>query len=224
MVNNDRHYTCYLVSNKPHLYDEIQKSLYPEKLHYFDGSNKGCFSKLINICVEQCPTETIIIISDKMRPKSSDITKIIDLLNSGYGFVALYRFGFFGFKKELFRRIGPMDERFIGGGYEDNDFYIRLKEADIACYITEEAEYLKGPSSWDYSISKEHFVKKWIPDFTPVRPKLKNYRYERLLEEEKYDYDWGKSQETVFLNWDKSLANAVGKIVKWFERPDHSEK
>jgi len=67
-----------------------------------------------------------------MRPIDENIQKTVKLIEEGYAFVGMYRFGFFGFKKELFRKIGPMDERYVGGCWEDDDFYIRLREANLS--------------------------------------------------------------------------------------------
>ena len=63
---------------------------------------------------------------------------MLEYINNDYGFVALYRFALFGFKKELIRRIRFMDERYIGGEYEDCDFLRRLIENNIS-YIEEES-------------------------------------------------------------------------------------
>jgi len=54
----------------------------------------------VNHAIVSADNEIVIICNYKVRPTP----------NEGYGFVALFRFTFFGFKKELFRRIG-----FIGG-------------------------------------------------------------------------------------------------------------
>ena len=160
-------YSIHLISNKPHLFSAIEKSIAPENVNYFDGTGYPSFSKLVNACTAAANTEIVIILSDKVLPKAEHVNKVITLLEKGYGFVGLYRFAFFAFKKELFRQIGPMDERFVGGGYEDDDFYIILKEANIAMYVTEELEYEKASSSWDQSTTVNHFIAKWIPNHDP---------------------------------------------------------
>jgi len=201
-------YTIHLISNKPHLFESISKNLEPEKLQYFDGANYPSFSKLVNDCVHNSTTETVIIMSDKVLPTASDVKKVLNLINDGYAFVALYRLAFFGFNKELFRQIGPFDERFIGGGFEDDDFYLRLYEANLSMYITEEIQYERKTSSWDYNESKNHFINKWGEDLDPV---------ERKLEEEKYDYDFGPTTGQLFLSWEHSLIKPM-KVKRWFMR------
>jgi hypothetical protein len=195
-------YKIYVISNKPHLFQNIKENIYPEQIEFFNGENYPSFSKLVNDCVVQCPTETVIIMSDKVLPTSDNIRKILDLLENGYAFVALYRLACFGFKKELFRKIGMFDERFLGGGYEDDDFYIRLKESNVAVYITEEIEYQKSKSSWNYGLAAPHFVRKWGD-----KSKTKGIAV-RNLDEENYNYDLGSSIPVKYLSWDDSIINA----------------
>ena len=186
-------YSCFIISNKPEYYKIISESIAPENVTFFDGAGYPSFSKLVNECVAQSNTEIVILMSDKVRPKQADVLKVLDLLNQGYGFVGLYRLAFFGFKKELFRKIGPFDERFVGGGYEDDDFYIRLKESNISMYITEEVEYERRESSWQFTEACKHFLSKWLdasdPNFDNI--KLQNNPVSRKIPEEIYTYNFG---------------------------------
>ena len=202
-------YSCYVISNKPQLFAGIEKSILPEKVNYFDGTGYPSFSKLVNECTAKADNEIVIMMSDKMLPTAANVQKAVSLINQGYGLVGLYRFGFFGFKKQLMRQIGMMDERFVGGGYEDDDFYIRLKEANIAMYITEEVEYSKSRSSWNYDRSRIHFLQKWIdtenPNYNPDA-KASSEFVKRKLPEEVSNYDLGPSIDTKFLTADHTVA------------------
>jgi GT2 family glycosyltransferase len=125
-------------------------------------------------------------------PTAENVKKTVDLLEKGYAFVALYRFAFFGFKKELMRRIGMMDENYIGGGYEDDDFYIRLIERNLSMYVTHEVNYTPGNSCWNYEKAREYHYRKW------------NYSYDesklqRCLSEPRLNYNLGESIATQFL-------------------------
>jgi GT2 family glycosyltransferase len=202
-------YSCYLISNKPHLFETIKQNIAPEKINYFDGTGYPSFSKLVNVCTSESDTEIVIIMSDKVLPTAADVQKTISLINQGYGLVGLYRFGFFGFKKQLMRQIGMMDERFVGGGYEDDDFYIRLREANIAMYITEEVAYSKSKSSWNYDRSRVHFLQKWIntdnPQYNPEAKASKEF-VKRKLAEDTYNYNLGPAINTTFLSADQTVA------------------
>lgn len=191
-------YTIIVPSNRDNLKDECIKNLISigESPLYKNGHNYPSFSKLINDCVVEAPTEVVIICNDKSRPKKEDIDKIVSLLEEGYGFVGLYAWGFFGFKKELFRRVGFMDERFIGGGYEDCDYMRRMLESNIAMYNVFDIEYMEIGSNWDKSYTLQHYNKKWLNGDGFIT---------RLIPEEVYNYNVGESNNTEFLPWSKSV-------------------
>jgi len=194
-MNKD--YTIIIPSNRLTMKDELithLKSLGEEPI-WKNGEGYPSFSKLINDCVIESPTEIIIICNDKARPRKEHIDKVLNLLEQGYGFAGLYAWGFFGFKKELFRRIGFMDERFIGGNYEDCDYLRRMMEADIAMYNTFEIDYRVMGSGWDITKTKSHYDKKWEHGNKTLR---------RLLPEETYNYDIGEKNNIKFLPWSES--------------------
>lgn len=202
-------YSLYVISNKAHLFEPIVKSLSPERVSYFDGTGYPSFSKLVNSCVARCPTETIIIMSDKVLPTSEDVKKTISLLEQGFAFVALYRFAFFGFKKELMRRIGMMDENYIGGGYEDEDFYMRLIERNLSMYVTHEVKYVAGDSGWKYEKARDYHFQKW-------RYSWEESKLQRRLSDPKLNYNLGPSIATEFLSGDHSyvLPDQVAQFFK----------
>lgn len=192
-------YNIYVISNKPHRFPVIAESISPVRIHFFNGSGFESFSKLVNSCVAACPTETVIMVGDKVTPKAHHVDKTLELLDKGYGFVGLYRFGFFGFRKELFRKIGFMDERYVGGGFEDYDFYVRLIESDIASYISEEVDYMVSQSTWSGSrVSFDWWPKKWRHHWDVGTPWPK--MLERTVPEERYNYDLGPSTHYKFLS------------------------
>jgi hypothetical protein len=104
-----------------------------------------------------------------------------------------------------------MDERFIGGGYEDDDFYIRLIESNISAYLSHEVPYTKRPSAWGdvhKNPSADFFTKKW----GVIEDKL-NTVYRRFPEET-YNYNLGDSTNAMFLTWDKTVMS-VKKLKKY---------
>jgi GT2 family glycosyltransferase len=148
--------------------------------------------------------------SDKVIPTNNDVNRLLELLDQGYAMVAFYRLAFFGFKKQLLRKIGMFDERFVGGGFEDDDFYIRLKEANLGVYISHEIPYNKSSSGWNYSLAQGHFVDKW-GDVAQIG------ELKRTLEEEQYQYDLGTEVPVEFLSWNQSviLTTKVKKYTKY---------
>ena len=192
-------YSIFLISNQSEKYLEIQRSLAPELIYYFDGSEAESFSQLVNNCIASCPTETIIIASSRVEPTASDVNKILDILDRGYGLVGLYRFAFFGFKKELIRKIGFFDQRFIKGWWEDVDFVMRMVIANIAFFFTEEVKYIPGPSSWDHDEAEKHFQNKWQRYYVSTDGNNLEM-FEKTLSEELYDYELGPPVPVEFLS------------------------
>ena len=168
-----------------------------------DGDNYPSFSRLVNHSILLTKTESVIICSDRCKPTREEIYKTMNLIDKGYGFVGLWRFGFFGFKKQLIQRVGFLDENFVGGGYEDSDFMRRLKEADIAYHESEEGEYRGGASRWKKNAT--YFNSKWSEDEDSVT---------RLLPDPVYDYDIGEWPKSSFLKWKDSVVLPASSTIK----------
>lgn len=86
--------------------------------------------------------------------------------------------------------------------YEDEDFNLRLKEHNIAFYMSEEIPYLQIPTSWNYtqhnSKSEIHFHNKWnlLKDSNLI---------EKKLTEENYNYNIGECENDIFLDFSKTI-------------------
>jgi hypothetical protein len=163
------------------------------------------FSAILNSSIFQSNAEFNIILNDKTRPEENHIVKILNLLNLGYGLAGL-SFHLFGLSKELFRKIGHWDEKFIPGEYEDCDFLIRMHEANIAWYHTQESkDYVNIVSSFSGSdLPRERFLKKWGLENSDDLSK-----YKRLEQEEK-KYDFGESKNLKFLDSSFTIESLQG--------------
>ena len=193
-------YSLYLISNKHEVFDEIQSGLADEKLNLFDGTTVKNFSHLVNTCVASALTETVILMSDKVRPTPEHVHRTLELLDKGYAFVGLRLFRFFAFKKELFRRIGFFDERYIGSGYEDYDMIVRMIENNLAFYTEESVPYIESPSQWTVNghyTGYAHWCEKWRHHWKPGQ--RVPVALERTMQEETYFYNIGASTPTKFL-------------------------
>jgi GT2 family glycosyltransferase len=151
-------YTVMIPSHRPQLMEKVVSSIAPIVPIHIDGTGAKCFSWLVNKCIQECPTEIVIICADKAYPSANQIELMVERIQSGFGLVAMYRFAFFGFKKELIRKIGWFDERYMKGTWEDNDIALRLREADIAYYESQEVSYQSMPCSWQtWSEAERHY-------------------------------------------------------------------
>lgn len=182
---------------------------------FHDGSGYESFSKLINECIVSNDKNITIICNDKSRPKKEHVDYMISKINEGFGFVGLFRFGFFAINIDLINKIGFFDERYIGGGYEDEDFLIRMLEANVACICTEEIDYINLPSRWKYdftSDSKTFFYKKWRfkNDDKLIIRKLEEVNNYKLNECNSNFLEWENSKLTkIYIK--KFLNSKVGK-------------
>jgi len=195
---------------------ETKNSLLPLTSRFFIGNNYESFSKLVNHAILSAENEIVIICSYKVRPTPDDINRMLNYINEGYGFVALYRFAFFGCRKELFRRVGFMDERFIGGQYEDDDFYRRLILHNISYIEEESVKYIPKPSLWNASNTKKIFQEKWKhKDINSIYDLDESKTIYKLLPEEKYDYDIGKSDKNIIFK-DRTYTRSFDKKRDYF--------
>jgi UDP-N-acetylglucosamine 4,6-dehydratase len=142
-------------------------------------NNKPSFSKMVNEIFANANDigNIIIFCSHRVRPTLADVNRMAQLINQGYGFVTFRRMAFFGFKKELLNTVGFFDERFIPGGYEDDDYFLRLREANVSIYEDMSVNYIPGVSLWSQElreyeglpckqpITYEFFIKKWKVDY-----------------------------------------------------------
>lgn len=158
-----------VISNRPLMAKKAAKSLKICRTSFLDGSDFESFSELANAAVQSVDSRFVVVLGDKCYPTDSDIFAAVRLLERGFGLVSLFRFGCFVVDKAVFTYLGGFDEKFFGGQYEDQDFLLRLWEADIACWETEGIPYFALPSSWDSSYTRGYFEKKWKVGNPPIR-------------------------------------------------------
>ncbi len=189
-----------VMSHDAHSGNETQGSLRPLESRVFNGAGYPSFSKVVNDCILSSSKEIVILCSYKVRPGPEDIDRLLALLDRGYGIVCLYRFAFFGFHKNLIRKIGFMDERFVGGGYEDCDMLRRLMMHDIAYYEVESVPYIQKKSTWSYAQSEQFFAEKWTHD------EANNIVFQNIPDEQCSEYKLGPAvEEGQFLDRSHSV-------------------
>lgn len=177
-----------------------------------DGTGYPCCARLWNECIEQCPTETVIICNEKSRPVRKNLEDLLHLLEFGYALVNLQQFRWFGFPKEVIRQIGAFDERYLGGWFEDSDFVLRLQEANYAYFGWSNVVQDQLPSAWNHDRATAHWRAKWKPGIPP------GPKYIRQLPELPLEYALGPNQQRDFLPWSYTiLGDFVGKYATEWE-------
>lgn len=161
------------------------------------------WSALTNDAIVTSKDEFIVVINDRTVPRPYELLKILTLLYNGFAAATIFSVGFIGFSKELFRTIGFFDERFYGGGWEDDDFVLRLKLADLAYYESREGTYdfswkshLRPLEGQACSISGPRFGEKWIDDGTNIKRVI-------LEDDEKYKAALGPRRLDISSTWKK---------------------
>jgi len=182
-------YSIIIPSNDQFLAQQAKNSVKGFPVKIFKGDNYPSYAKLINDCILSAEEEIVIILNHKIRATAIDIWKMVKLIHAGYGLVCMRNFYFYGFKKDLIRKVGFFDERFIGGGCEDSDLIRRLIENNIGWYDSVETDLIIKPSTWDQTKAYEFFNLKW-----------KDLGLERLLPDEIYNYDIGEYKGAKFLD------------------------
>jgi hypothetical protein len=160
------------------------------------------YSELINHCVATSPTEHIIFINDRTTPHPHEVIHILELLEEGYAAATKYSVGFMGFTKELVRKIGWWDERYYGGGCEDDDFVLRLRLHNLAYYESLEGTYdmtwktpLQPIDGRECAVSAPYFHSKWKFEEDSVTRVIKEQKYE------KYEGSLGDSRSDISSVW-----------------------
>lgn len=160
------------------------------------------YSEMINHAVATSKTEWMIFINDRVKPTPDEVRKIISYLENGYAFVMLYNVAFMGFSKELIRKVGWWDERYLLGGWEDRDWVWRMKQNNLCIYESLESTH---DYSWKSHLNKlggissgEFWRLKWDTS--------SNYVVFKKLDEilyKKWDLYIGKARPEISNSWKK---------------------
>ena len=217
--------------------EDIYKVFWNNRIDRFPEAYPS-FSQMINDSVVTSPTEIVIWVNDRITPKPEDIIHIVQMLHSGFAAASRYSSAFMGTTKELYRQIGWWDERFFGGGWEDDDFVLRLRLANLAYYESQTAEYLEArilnmphkitplmpdddsKSSGGPQTSKIYFDKKWAQTEKAITKTLSEQEYPE------YSKAAGPSIKEIkesWKGWDNSMLGvdcryplAGESRTKWF--------
>lgn len=176
------------------------------KYIHFTGERPSLV-KLWNRCIENCPTDYVIITSWRQRPNLWHFQTIEEKLDQGFGMVAFDGMHMFAFHKYLTQKVGWFDEGFTTGQLEDTDWWYRLKQNNVGIYVGDVAEerHVNGQyidSCWlNGSPNKAYFDTKWKED--PNEGTLTLFHEEKNIQDRsKYSYEpieyktWNESELT----------------------------
>jgi hypothetical protein len=189
------------------------------------------YSQLVNESIVTSPTERILLVSDRCIPTAEEALTAFNILEQGYALAGLWGIAYMAVTKELFRKVGWFDERFLGGGYEDDDFTLRMKLANVALYesIISNYDFSWRPPRKDghaaCAASEPHFNRKWrqMPDYIArVLPEENYPHYDKAVGPARPDIsgNWLLSKQSKYgVDYDnikKRLQGAGPSRSKWF--------
>jgi hypothetical protein len=176
-------------------------------------------SVIWNQCINECPTDNVIIHSWRQRLSQEQFQMIPEKLAEGYATVSFDGIHVFGFHKFLMSKIGLFDTGFKYGQYEDIDWWYRFKYYDLGMYCDdniEEERVVNGryvDSMWldPSETNKKYFYTKWT-ELESENKILLHKLEENFEEREKFlSYDNGIKYKT----WDESVFSP--DLIKRFE-------
>lgn len=196
------HYDC----EKKIIYD-CSRNFNLESWHRNDvwAGSYNSFSQIVNESLFSLPnSEFVFWIHPRTCANSDMIEELLLLLCSGYAFVSEINFGLFGCSKQLFRKIGMLDERFVGGECEDLDWFFRLKMHNLSFFERgNEKICVQRQSSWDVfrGLSHTQFEEKWLrvdenKNFNSYRTTWtlsKHFEEEKKFNDKKHRFDIEKT-------------------------------
>ena len=213
-----------LLGDKKRANEQIKESIGIEKIYDIEWFLRSdmynglyhTYSQAVNEAAMLTNSEYMIFINPKSNVTCDLINEIIIKLKEGYGLAAVSSFGFWGCCKELFREIGLLDERFLGGEHEDTDFIFRLKISNIAIYVNNydnvynyhnsEVTFLRG-------LSDSILDRKWI-ELSGVR----RCKAIDMLEEKKLPHILNNRRNDQikknWKHWKDSFVNGTGYLSR----------
>lgn len=138
--NGPRHYVDSIEQKIQHSEDVIPIRIInngPDCRHLSQSWNKA---------ISESSSEYVIIMSDDVEALSEWDSDFRIKASKEYDLICP-SFSFFCIKKSAHSKIGGFDERFKGGGFEDNDYLLRMIEAGAKC-------------SFDWGLWKKDPIKK----------------------------------------------------------------
>lgn len=225
MIKIDEVTICLHCGCNPDIVSNQMKALEPlsseYKIHWNNRIDRyphayPSYSRLINHSIATSPTEFMILINDRTYPTAQEAKKMLDQLANGFACSFFYNVGFMGFSKQLVRKIGWWDERYLNGGWEDREWVVKLKKHNLALYESQESNYdytWKSPLQIADGCAKSgpHWGRKWLFQHDKIIQTLPDEEYpewQQTLGESRLDI------QQSWNTWDKSILNIM------YDRPN----
>lgn len=106
--------------------------------------DKSSLTELWNQCIIMSPTDWVLVCNDDIEFKPGWLEYLEEQIDSGcYDLIHLFHYGAFCIHKYMMLKVGWFDERFRGGGYEDNDYQLRIYEAGLKDRVDRSHDFIR---------------------------------------------------------------------------------
>jgi glycosyltransferase involved in cell wall biosynthesis len=144
-----------IVSDAPEASDptiEYARSLHASlpRFDYIRNHHKKGLATLWNQCIYTSPTDWTLVCNDDAVFQDGWLAWLTEQISSGkYLQVNLLHYGGFCISKRMILKNGWFDERFRGGGFEDNDWQLRVYEGGLYSSV------YNWPIDWKYMLHEK---------------------------------------------------------------------
>jgi glycosyltransferase involved in cell wall biosynthesis len=106
--------------------------------------DKSSLTELWNQCLIMSPTDWVLVCNDDIEFKKGWLEYLEEKIEAGeHDIIHLFHYGAMCIHKSLVLKIGWFDERFRGGGFEDNDHQLRIFEAGLKHRVDRSHDFIR---------------------------------------------------------------------------------
>ncbi len=171
--------------------------------------NKSSLTELWNLSIILSPTDWVLICNDDIEFKEGWLEYLEKMIDSGkYDLIHLFHYGAMCIHKSMICKVGWFDERFRGGGFEDNDYQLRISEAGLkdrvdrshdfirkdgnreVGHFVDHTKYVHNGEGWQGCNNAEWIKKKWRTNLNWSQPSFRGA----------YEVNWHPSYTNRYVN------------------------
>jgi glycosyltransferase involved in cell wall biosynthesis len=124
--------------------------------------NKSGCARMINLCIAMAPSDWVLVCIDDIVFKEGWLDYLEQKIAEGrHRIVTLFNYGAAMIHKSMMLKIGWFDERFLAGGYEDNDFQLRISEAGARDLVDSSHDFIEKKNDVEIGHFVDHTKYVW---------------------------------------------------------------
>lgn len=171
------------------------------------------------------PTDWVLLCNDDIEFKQGWLEYLEEKIAAGaHDLIHLFGYGCFLMHKKLLLSVGWFDERFRGGGYEDNDYQLRIMEAGLKSRvdISRDFIYRNGGREIGHFVDHTKYMHQdlslpWKHDNEPWFNSKWYKESHHIYRRKRADVDWYPSHTVL-------LEELYGAKSSWYAAGKHSMK